>query len=204
MTPRLRLVAGPNGSGKTSLTRWLVAEYRIALGHYINPDDIAAELAGEIADPMERALAAQKVGKMVRETCLEARANLTYESVMSHSSHLEFIRRAKTSGFRTYLYYIGVCSPEICVERVRMRNETGGHDVPEDKIRGRYDRSLAHLAKACRSVDRAFIFDNSGDRHLFLAEVDAGILHPAKGPLPHLGWYEKALLEQWPARKIAR
>lgn len=106
MTPRLRLVAGPNGAGKTSLTHWLVKTYGIHLGQYINPDEIAASLEPEISDPVERALAAQKVGKMMRETCLAGHGSLTYESVMSHPSHLDFIRRAKAAGFRTYLYYI--------------------------------------------------------------------------------------------------
>ena len=91
---------------------------------------------------------------------------------MSHPSKLEFMRKAREKGFRIYLYYVSTSSPEINVGRVATRVQRGGHDVPEDKIRSRYYRSLEQLHKAILLSDRAYIFDNSGSAYKWLAEYD--------------------------------
>jgi predicted ABC-type ATPase len=54
---------------------------------------------------------------------------MTYESVMSHSSHLDFLKRAKKIGYKTYLYFIGVESTNISKDRVKEREKNGGHGV---------------------------------------------------------------------------
>ncbi len=64
--------------------------------------------------------------------------------------------------------------PAINVERVKLRVSQGGHDVPEDRIRSRYDRSIGLLDDACASADRAYVFDNSGEAHEQIAEISDG------------------------------
>lgn len=114
------------------------------------------------------------VADFIRRGLLESKKEITYtvETVMSHPSKLEFMRKAREKGFRIYLYYVSTSSPEINVGRVATRVQRGGHDVPEDKIRSRYYRSLEQLHKAILLSDRAYIFDNSGSAYKWLAEYD--------------------------------
>jgi len=201
-TPRLRLIAGPNGAGKTSFTRVLESQYRIKLGEYVNPDEIADALADEIPDAHERAKAAQRRAIDHRMNLLELRRNMAYESVMSHHSHLEFIRQAKQAGYRTYLYYIGLLDPQLCVVRVANRVQQRGHAVPEDKIRSRYHRSLGNLYEMCRLVDRAYLMDNSGRQHVLVAEVEGRQLKRFTEMVASVGgatWLQASLFDKWPA-----
>jgi lipopolysaccharide/colanic/teichoic acid biosynthesis glycosyltransferase/predicted ABC-type ATPase len=155
--PFLLIVAGPNGAGKTTLTRWLRSQ-EIDFGEYINADDIASELQG----PEDvRVREAQRIADVRREQCLEARRSFTFETVMSHPSKVELLKRAKQAGFFVQLFFVGTDDSEINVARVALRVKQGGHDVPEDKIVSRWQRTMDLLAEAVRSVDEAFVFDNS-------------------------------------------
>ena len=115
----------------------------------------------------------------------------TIETVMSHESKLDFMRAARDHGFRIYLYYISTSSPEINVGRVATRVIRGGHDVPEDKIRSRYERSLRNLHEAILLSDRAYIFDNSESSHQWIAEYDGatGELRYKEDEIPQ--WVEQ-------------
>lgn len=104
---------------------------------------------------------------------LTNRQSLTFETVMSHSSKLEFLRQAKANGYRTYLYYVATDDWHINIDRVKARVAKGGHTVGRDKIIDRYFRSLRLLYDAVRLVDRAYIFDNSLEPQL-IAQITAG------------------------------
>jgi predicted ABC-type ATPase len=71
------------------------------------------------------------------------------------------MRKAKKHGFRVYLYFISLDNPNMNIGRVKTRVEQGGHDVPEDKIRERYQRTMDQLLDAIKLADKSFIFDNS-------------------------------------------
>lgn len=104
---------------------------------------------------------------------LAGRQSLTFETVMSHPSKLEFLRQAKTRGYRTYLYYVATDDWHINIDRVKARVAKGGHPVSREKIVERYFRSLGLLYEAVRLVDRAYIFDNSLAPQL-IARITAG------------------------------
>jgi predicted ABC-type ATPase len=110
----------------------------------------------------------------IRQELLELRMTFTFESVMSHASKVELLRKAQASGYRTYLYFIATDDPAINVARVKQRVELDGHPVCEEKIRKRYYESIALLEDAVAATNRAYIFDNSGDRHVWLAEITDG------------------------------
>ena len=96
---------------------------------------------------------------------------------MSHQSKVEYLKEAKRVGSRTYLYYVATSDVEINVDRVAARAACGGHDVPEEKIRSRYKRSLALLPAAIQQSDRCYIFDSSlgGSFHdCCIAEITDG------------------------------
>ena len=152
------MIAGPNGSGKSTLIKHLQAQ-NIDVGIYINADDIAAGLTGSYD---ERVLMAQQMAKEQREKCVQSGLSFTFETVMSHSSKLEFFASAALKEFITVLYFISTSDPGVNVERVNQRVQTGGHDVPEDKILSRYVRTMALFPLALKIAERAFVYDNSG------------------------------------------
>lgn len=104
---------------------------------------------------------------------LASKQSLTFETVMSHPSKLEFLRQAKANGYRTYLYYVATDDWHINIDRVSARVAKGGHHVSHDKIIDRYTRSLGLLYEAVRLVDRAYIFDNSLEPQL-IVRITAG------------------------------
>ncbi|WP_252979220.1 hypothetical protein [Pseudomonas cyclaminis] len=96
---------------------------------------------------------------------------------MSDGSKIELLRQAKAAGYRVYVYYVATADADINVARVAYRASIGGHDVPPDKIRSRYKRSLENLSEAILLSNRAYIFDNSQDgepRFAQLAEITEG------------------------------
>jgi len=189
---RLRLVAGPNGAGKTTFTNKILTKH-VNLGVYVNPDEIAKTQEG---DELTRAKKAQQAAVQQREQLLLEGKSMTYESVMSHHSHIEFLQRAKKVGYRTYLYFIGVEDPSINKKRVKERERFGGHGVPEEKIAPRYQRTMAQLFEASLLVNRAYIFDNSLDGYYLIAEMHNGELTVYNDSLAaQLSWHKRYLVE---------
>lgn len=219
--PKLRLVAGPNGSGKTTLTKELRERYAINLGQYLNPDDIAKhidltalwqEFGPERGLPIEAtrntelaARLAQKVAFGLREDWIRDQLSFSYESVMSHSSHLDFFQRAKTSGYKTYLYYVCTSDPQVNLARVQQRVKLGGHDVPEDKIFQRYGRSLNFLFDMAKESRRSYFFDNSTRDMTFIAEVTPdGYLDIVEKNFDKVQptWFISSVIKRWTNNKI--
>lgn len=90
---------------------------------------------------------------------------------MSDSSKIDFIKEAVEKGYKTYLYFVCTESVELNIERVKLRVSSHGHNVPEEKIRKRYDKCLALLSEAIKLSRRSFLFDNSNTMEL-VAEID--------------------------------
>jgi predicted ABC-type ATPase len=155
--PFVLVVAGPNGSGKTTLTRYLL-DSGIDFGIYINPDEIAQGL--DLPEP-QRSAQAQRNADFQRDACLQHKQSFSFETVMSHPSKVELMIRAQDAGYDVILYFVGTSDPEINVRRVEGRVGTGGHDVPHDRIRARYWRSLSLLSHAALVARRSVVFDNS-------------------------------------------
>jgi predicted ABC-type ATPase len=156
-TPFLLVIAGPNGSGKTTLTKALLAA-DIDFGIYINPDDIAQTL--DLPEP-QRTRQAQAIADFKRDACLRRRESFSFETVLSHRSKIDVMIAAHRAGYDVTLYFVATEDPEINVRRVENRVAKGGHDVPHERIRARYARSLAFLADAALVARRAVVFDNS-------------------------------------------
>lgn len=175
--PSLRLIAGPNGSGKTALTKVLREEYAVPLGQYLNPDDIAKYISfSSISsdyqdDELLAAKLAQSISTGLRSDWVRDGLSFTYESVMSHESHIDFVVNAKDANYKPYLYYVCTSAVELNKARVEQRVKEGGHNVPEDKIESRYNRSLENLFAMLTICRRGFLFDNSTTNMTFIAEV---------------------------------
>lgn len=154
--------------------------------------------SGLTADPATcTAYAAAAFTDFLRDELLATGHSFSFETVMSHRSKTHFFARARGEGYRTYLYFIATETAYLNIRRVQERTALGGHDVPEDKIVERYDRCLGLLAEALSNAHRAFLFDNSGDEPVWLAErTPEGRLELKVGPEALPGWFKK-----WVPRK---
>lgn len=106
---------------------------------------------------------AQILARYLRAEMLRLRRRFSFETVFSHESNLDIMREAREAGYKVYLYFVSTESPEINEFRVKLRVAQGGHDVPVEKIRTRYFRSLKLLPKAIQLSYQVFCFDNSLD-----------------------------------------
>lgn len=176
--PRLIVVAGPNGAGKTSITEQLLRHEWMGGCEYVNPDYIARDEFGDWNAPAAVGNAAARAAE-IRERCLREGRSLAFETVLSMPDKIDFIERAKQSGFFVRLFFVGTDDPSINAKRVALRVMEGGHDVPIGKIIARYTRSLAHCSVAARIADRAYIYDNSVDNvaaRLLFRTADGNLL----------------------------
>lgn len=165
LKPTLCIVAGPNGSGKTTTTIQLLNNEWTADSVYINPDDIAQKTFGDWNSP-DAVLKAAKLATDMRYKCLDERKNFVFETVFSSDEKIEFIRKAKEADFFIRLFFVCTNDPAINVLRITNRYLNGGHEVPISKIISRYYKSLANAALAFSLVDRAYVYDNSIENEL--------------------------------------
>ncbi|MDQ3130816.1 MAG: zeta toxin family protein [Acidobacteriota bacterium] len=129
----------------------------------------------------------------IRQKLILTRKSFSFETVMSAPDKVRLLEKSRQIGYRNYLYFVATDNPEINISRVKYRVETGGHDVPKDKITTRYFRSLGLLWEAVKFTNRAYIFDNSGSELLLLAEItDAEQLEIKSDSVPL--WFEKYVL----------
>ena len=163
--PTLCIVAGPNGSGKTSATIQLLHNEWAENSIYINPDNIALEQFGDW-NSNEAVLKAAKEATRLRYQCLEEQKSFVFETVFSSEEKLEFLQKAQSSGFFIRFFYVCTENPEINVLRIAQRYLNGGHEVPISKIFSRYYKSLLLASQAIPFVDRAYIYDNSCENEL--------------------------------------
>ncbi len=158
--PRLIVVAGPNGTGKTSITEQLLRHEWMGGCVYVNPDYIARDEFGDWNAPDAVLKAAARAAE-IREQCLKDGGSLAFETVLSMPDKIEFIQRARQAGFFVRLFFVGTDDPSINAKRVAQRVMEGGHEVPIGKIIARYTRSLANCIATARIANRAYVYDNS-------------------------------------------
>lgn len=158
--PVLIVIAGPNGSGKTSVTSKILRHEWMEDAIYINPDVVAQERFGDW-NSKEAVMQAVKYCEDMREQCLRNRQSLIFETVLSAPDKIEYMRRAINAGFFVRLFFVCTESPIVNAARIASRVMEGGHDVPIGKIISRYQKSIMNCCIIAREVHRAYIYDNS-------------------------------------------
>ncbi|MEM0542874.1 zeta toxin family protein [Flavobacterium sp. j3] len=216
---RMRVFAGPNGSGKTTIIKSL--QDIIPFGVYINADDIELQLKEskivlfnsfqlnisqeQLQDffkkstfsPIKRkepalwskivveknilkinaevdSYLAADIAEFIRQQLLASQISFSYETVMSHPSKIDFLKYARSQGFKVYLYYIATEDPEINISRVNVRVAQNGHPVKPETVIDRYYKSLGQLREAIRNSDDAYFWDNSGSASSLIADIKEG------------------------------
>lgn len=175
--PLLIIIAGPNGSGKTSLTNKILQHEWVETCEYINPDNIARDIFGDWNNK-EAVLNAAKLAQEKREFCIKEKRSLIFETVLSAKEKIDFILKAKSEGYFIRLFFVGTNSPEINASRITKRVMEGGHDVPISKIVSRYSKSIANCSICTQIVDRLYLYDNSIEytEPLLLCRIKEGII----------------------------
>lgn len=149
--PEIVVFAGPNGSGKTTVTK--LAKI---IEPYINADDIKKSTN---CSDMEAAVKATEL----REELVAENKSFTFETVLSTRRNLDLLIKAKKQGYFIRCIYVLTSSPQINILRVKARSESGGHNVPEDKIFSRYTKALGLLPELISICDICHIYDNTNE-----------------------------------------
>lgn len=111
------------------------------------------------------------ISSFLRDKLIDNNQSFCFETVMSHPSKLNDIKEAKVLGYTTYLYFVCIDDPEVNISRVENRVKKGGHDVDKETIKNRYSRTLTYLFPAIEICDKAYLFDNSGEKLTLIAEI---------------------------------
>lgn len=189
---RLDLIVGPNGAGKSTFVEFVLAEARPGTV-FVNADLIAEERWPD--DPAAHGHDAAAVAEELRNALLDMGEPFIAETVASHPSKVDLVRRALAAGYHVHVIVIAV-PVEYSVERVALRHASGGHGVPLDKIRGRYARLWANVAVMIELASSAEIFDNSGDGPRTIATfVNGSSVGAPRWP----AWTPQVLTDRWPS-----
>lgn len=164
-SPDLFVLAGPNGAGKRTFFERILAPTGL---DFINADRIAALRwpGAAIAHGYE---AAEEAARL-RDRYLDERRSFITETVFSHPSKVELVRRAEGLGYRVHLQVLMV-PVELSVARVEQRASEGGHDVPRSKIVERHARLWALVGDAIDIAYESRVYDSSGQRGRSFVEV---------------------------------
>jgi predicted ABC-type ATPase len=173
--PCIHVLAGTNGAGKSSV----LGEMAIRAGaEYFNPDDatlriLAANPGATLAEANAEAWAQ---GKRLLERAIAEHLDYMFETTLGGETFVGLLQKALASGLDVRVAYVGLESPELHIARVAARVARGGHDIPEERIRYRYDKGREHLIQLLPNLTEMKLYDNS-------AEADP---HAGKAPRPKL------------------
>lgn len=160
--PVLIVIAGPNGSGKTSTTRLVIRHEWAEQCVYINPDEIAQTMFGNWNDP-DAVRKSVEYCEEWREQLLKEHKDFIFETVLSSDGKVDFLKRAKVEGYFIRIFFICTETPSINAARIAKRVMEGGHDVPIQKIISRYLKAITNATRVALFADRTYFYDNSID-----------------------------------------
>lgn len=173
--PRIYVLAGVNGAGKSSIAG---AAFREHGADYYNPDEAARALmaANPGLNQVEANSAAWHRGRELLERAIAERLDFAFETTLGASTIPRLLVEAAEKGIKVYIWYAGLATPELHIARVRARVRGGGHDISEKDIRRRFEHSRLNLIQLLPALTALRVYDNSAD-----ADPAAG-----KAPAPKL------------------
>jgi predicted ABC-type ATPase len=187
MPARIFVLSGVNGAGKSSIGG---AALLAKNSHYFNPNLIARKLVQhQIAHSLEDANAkAWQMGRSGLARAIEGSETFAFETTLGASTISNMLLAAARDGAQINVWYAGLSSPELHIRRVQARVAVGGHDIPEAKIRARFDTSRTNLIRLLPHVATLRVYDNSvdGDPKRGVATQPALVLHTQSGRIVSL------------------
>ena len=178
---------------------------RQAGADYFNPDEATARIL--VANPGIPIADANSVawhqGKRLLERAIAERLDFAFETTLGGHTISALLQEALAAGIEVRMWFVGLSSPELHIARVRSRVARGGHEIPEEKIRERYDRSRINLIELMPRLTELRVFDNSldADPHAGRAPQPTLILHLANGRIVEM--VELAKTPQWAKALLA-
>jgi predicted ABC-type ATPase len=172
--PKLYIIAGPNGSGKTTFVLQFLPRYADCI-NFVNADLIASGLS-----PFAPEVASIKAGKLMLDEInafRKQRVDFAFETTLAGKTYVSLLKEMRREGYDVHVFYLWLPSVDLALERVANRVEAGGHDVPAETVRRRFARGLHNLFYLYRDlVDSCMLFDNSEESPRVVAEETAGVL----------------------------
>lgn len=172
--PCLYIVAGPNGSGKTTFARTFLPEFA-ECKHFVNADLIAVGL-----EPFSPETAALKAGRLLLDQIrllADKRSDFGFETTLSGVTYVALLRKLKAKGYRVHLFFLWIPTVEMALARIADRVRRGGHQIPELVVRRRFRKGITHLFRLYRPMlDSWTLFDNSAAAPRLIAREEVGEL----------------------------
>ncbi len=157
--PTVYIIAGPNGAGKTTFATKFLPDF-VDCREFLNADLIAAGLSPFA--PESQSIHAGKLMLLRIKELKEKRVNFGFETTLSGRSYFKLLQGMKTDGYRIELFFLWIPSEEIAVNRVANRVRQGGHHIPEQVIRRRYQSGILNLLNLYHSLlDSCWLYDAS-------------------------------------------
>src|SRR5437763_15038504 len=160
--PNVVIMAGPNGARKSTLAESLL-KGTLGIRHYVNADTLAKGLSAFNFDEM-----AVKAGKIMLEhlhDLANERANFAFETTLASRTFARWIGELKKTGYQFHLFFVWVPSADVSISRVRERVIQGGHGIPEDTIRRRYQQGLENFFRLYQPLaDSWEFYDNDNEK----------------------------------------
>tara|TARA_R110001583_G_scaffold41124_2_gene130923 strand:+ start:632 stop:1252 length:621 start_codon:yes stop_codon:yes gene_type:complete len=158
----ITVIAGVNGAGKSSVIGSYIRSR--PNGDYFNPDEYARTLLeqGSVESQAEANSEAWDVGHQFLIAAVRLHKDYIFETTLGGTSITRTLLEALANGVPVRVLYCGLESPELHIERVAARVKNGGHNIPEDKIRTRWERSIANMMRLIDAGADIVVFDNSG------------------------------------------
>ena len=157
--PRLYIISGCNGSGKTTASYTLLPDM-LECREFVNSDEFAKSLSP--FDPSAASITASRYMLKKINYLLERKADFSIETTLATRSLVGIIQKAQDLGYKVTILYFWLNSPELAIQRVRDRVSTGGHNIPEETIRRRYRVGIQYFFNDYSPVcERWILADNS-------------------------------------------
>ncbi len=166
------IIAGPNGSGKTTFAVKFLPEYA-KCQNFINANLIATGLS-----PFSPGAAAIKAGKLVLEQITQFSdqgVDFSFETTLSGKLYLNLLNALEEKGYKIHIFFLWIPNTELAINRIKGRVSQGGHNVPESDIIRRFKRSISNFFKLYHhKADSWMLFDNSDLTPALIAQSKNG------------------------------